>query len=96
MLSEHPQDDFVLYAIAQEYLNKEQFDNAIIYFSKLKQKNPNYVGLYYHFAHALAEMGNHKEAFKIYDEGIAIATQSGDTHTLSELKNAKMNLELDL
>jgi len=37
-----------------------------------------------------------KKALNIYEEGIIVARQLNDTHALSELKNAKMNLEIEM
>jgi hypothetical protein len=36
-----------------------------------------------------------KKALNIYSRGIEIAKQQDDRHALSELQNAKMNLEIE-
>lgn len=93
---EDPTDDFVIYAIGQEYLKSDDFARAIIYFEKLKKQNPEYVGLYYHLAAAYSEMGEISVAVQAYEEGIIIAQNLNDLHSLAELQNAKLNLELEL
>ena len=47
-LEESPGDAFLLFAIAQEHLRKENDVEAKRYFLQLKQEHPEYVGLYYH------------------------------------------------
>ncbi len=96
MLKEDPNDEFLLFAIAQEYTKLEQLETAIDHYNQLKNMNPEYVGLYYHLAAAYAELELVKEAARTYEEGILIAQKLGDQHALSELMNAKMNFELEM
>lgn len=96
MHQEDATDEFVIYAIGQEYLKLEKFEQAIEYFELLKSINPQYVGLYYHLAAAHVGREDFVNALKIYDDGIRIATHIKDLHALSELKNAKLNLEMEL
>ena len=96
MYKDDEKDEFVIYALAQEYLKASKFDLSIDYFSRLKSINPNYVGLYYHLAAAYVASEDTKAALSTYEEGIRIATEIQDLHALSELKNAKLNLEMEL
>lgn len=96
MLEGSPTDEFILYALAKEYMNSENGDTALKYFLLLKEQNPRYVGMYFHLARLYIELENTEAAHRTYDEGIALATELGDLHALGELKNAKMNFELDL
>lgn len=96
MYSKDPTDQFVIYALAQEYLKSEEYKESISYFDLLKSINPDYVGLYYHLAAAHAALEDIEKAMAVYEEGIHIATQLKDLHALSELKNAKLNLEMGL
>jgi len=43
----------------------------------------------------VARTGRKEEALALYDEGIRRARAAGDQHTLSELQNARMNLEIE-
>lgn len=96
LLEEDPDDEFVIYALAQESIKLESWDNALEYFLKLKKLNANYVGLYYHLGGLYAELEEKENALKTYKEGIEVAKKLGDHHALSELMNAKTNLELGL
>lgn len=89
-------DSFVLFAIAKEYEYLEKLEYAINSFESLKSVDANYVGLYFHLAALYQKVDNFEAAMQTYDEGIAIAKKLPDFHALSELVNAKQNLELEL
>jgi len=96
LLREDDKDSFVRYALAQEYLKLNQSEEAIVHFEALKTNDPAYVGLYYHLAAAYEQQKSINKALITYTEGISIAKQLGDQHALSELMNAKMNLEIEM
>jgi len=95
MLETEPESSFLLFALAKEYEKEGEQNLTIETFEKLRTLDPNYVGLYYHLAFAYHEV-NPEMALKIYEAGIQIAQNQNDLHALSELKNAKMNFELEL
>jgi len=94
--SADPADDFVLYALAQEYSKMGDLDTALSHYLLLKENSPDYVGLYYHLAAVYQELDDDENAMKTYDEGIRVANKLKDLHALGELKSAKTNLELGL
>ena len=96
LLEDDPEDEFVNFAIAQEYKKTGNLELAIQYFLKLKSINENYVGLYYHLADSYVRIDDEINALQTYDEGIMIAQRMNDLHALGELKNAKINYELEL
>lgn len=96
LLKEDPKDEFVLYAIAQEYVKLEQPEEALVYFLRLKETNNEYIGLYYHLAALYTDLDEPVKAKETYDEGITIAKSLGDHHALSELMNARTNFELGI
>ncbi len=96
LLQEDEKDEFVLYALAQEYLKLDQPMEALAHFLKLKKYNEQYVGLYYHLAALYIELGEDDNAMNTFNEGIAIAKALGDQHALGELMNARTNLELGI
>ena len=96
LLNEDPDDGFLIFAIAKEYEGMENNEKAIAYLNELKEKQADYVGLYYHLAALYVKEEEEEKAMEIYDEGIKIAEKLKDLHALSELKSAKLNLELEM
>ncbi len=94
-LEASPEDPFINFAIAKEHEGLGNEDKALSFYKKLTEQSPDYVGTYYHYAKLLGERGEESEAFVIYDKGITVAQKLGDQHALSELKNARLNLELE-
>ena len=48
MLAKSPNDSFTLFAIAKEYEGLGKADQALDFYLTLREKDPDYVGLYYH------------------------------------------------
>lgn len=96
MLKDDPQNSFLLFALAKEYEGEAEWKDAIKQYTVLMNADPDYVGLYYHLAKAHEEIEQTEDAIAAYDAGIAVATRLSDLHALSELKGARMNLELEL
>lgn len=97
-LETSPNDPFILYAIATEYAKQKQFDKALAYFQELVDKQPAYVGTYYHFGKLYEVMGKEDEAVDIYRKGMQVATQANDLHALAELQavyNTILGIEPD-
>ena len=88
-----PTDSFVTYSLAQEYLKIDDTEKAIEIFESLKQSDPSYVGLYYHYGKALESLERLDEAHSIYTVGIQECQKVGDKHALGELNGAMMLLE---
>jgi len=95
-LKDNPSDPFLLFAIAKEYEKMDQIENAMNGYLKLKEVKPDYIGLYYHLGKIYETVSKDIKALEIYKEGIELAKTIGDFHSLSELNNAKMNLEIQL
>ena len=96
MIEEDPKDEFVMFALAQEYDKLGLLEQSVKWYNQLKTVNPDYVGLYYHLASVYAELEKEEEAVETYNIGIEIAKKLNDQHALSELQNAKLNYELEL
>lgn len=91
---QNPDDPFVIYALALEYVN---VDVALAkkYFSVLLNKHPDYLATYYHAAALFSDMDEREQAEEIYKKGIALARKSDDAHALKELQNAYTNFLYD-
>lgn len=94
-LAENPQDDFLNYALAQEYIGLGDDAQAEAIFLNLLEWHPNYVATYYHLGKLLERKGNIEEAKQRYTQGIEIAKKANDRHSLSELQSAFLELEYD-
>lgn len=96
MLKASPTDEFLHFAIAKEYEKLDDLTLAEEYFLKLKELNIEYIGLYYHLAKLYEKQEKTELAIATYNDGITIGKKLNEFHALSELMNAKNNLELDL
>lgn len=88
-------DIFVQYALAKELESMGDTTNALYHYRDLLEKDPAYVGAYYHLGKLYELLHENKEAMQVYQKGIAMCRLQGDAHALSELLNAKNNLEME-
>lgn len=87
-----PEDPFILYGIALEYLNLDE-QKAKEKFDLLLNKFPDYLPTYYHAAKLYEELSQNDKAEELYTKGIEISKIQKNTHTQRELQNA-LNLLL--
>jgi len=95
-LEEDPDDSFVRFALAKEYEKEGTLKKALDTYKELQQKDPDYIGLYYHLAAVQVQLNQLTKAIETYDLGIALAKKQADFHALSELHTARTNLSIDL
>ena len=93
-LEDDPQDPFLLYALAMEYVKTDQ-QEARFYYHKLLDEHSEYVPTYYHAAAFFAHTGEEEKAEATYQKGIEMARKAGDTHALRELQNAYTNWQFE-
>lgn len=93
MLDASPNDAFLLFAVAKEYEKSNDLPTALVFYRRLQETDPQYVGLYYHLGKLLEALERPSEALEAYDTGISIAQQLGDRHAWSELAAARMELD---
>ena len=93
-LEDDPNDPFLLYALATEYV-KEAPQTALTYFEQLLQDHPDYVPTYYHAAALYAELDLQDKAEETYQTGIQKAQLAGDSHALRELQTAYTNWQFE-
>ena len=96
LLAESPDDAFLLYALATEWVQAGELERAAEAFADLRARHPGYVGLYYHYGATLLQLGRATEADAVFAEGIAQAAAAHDQHALAELRNIRLNAALDL
>ena len=96
LIEEDPKEAFNYYALALEYRKLDQAEKAENKFSFLVEFHPDFLATYYHYADLLVYTEEFEKAMQLYEQGIKKAQEQNDQHTLSELKNAKLNLELEM
>ena len=79
----------------KNFIKTGQISLAIDGLENLISIHPDYVGAYYHLAEFYKAEELYDKALNIYESGMTIAQKVGDLHALGELKNAKLNLELE-
>ena len=94
-LKDSPNDPFLHYALAQEWNKLGDIQLALEKYEYLIKEHPNYVATYYHLGKLLQEKGEKENALEMYSQGIQVAQQVGEQHSLSELQSAKLELEFD-
>ena len=81
-----PDDPFLTYALAQEYVKADRTLEGLMMFEHLVNAHPDYVPTYYHYASVLYGLGNRNEAIRLIEKGITTGTAAGDHHAVSEMK----------
>lgn len=88
-LKQDPQDPFIIYGIATEYLSIEPL-KAKEYFEKLLKEHPDYLATYYHAAQLYVDLGEVDLAKATYEKGIEFA-KGQDAKAHRELQSAYNN-----
>ena len=84
-LEAEPNDPFLKYALATEYLRLDNAGEALKFYLDLVKNHEDYVGTYYHLGKFYESKGEPEQALEIYEKGIAVAKKIKDQHALSEL-----------
>jgi Tfp pilus assembly protein PilF len=91
-LQKQPNDSFLQHALALEFVKQENDEEAENLFQNILEKEPDYVGSYYHLGKLLERNGRTDEAISTYEKGMAIAKSAGDQHAYNELQGAYEDL----
>lgn len=81
-------DSFVQHALALEYIKLGNDKEGQKLFEAILERDPAYVGTYYHLARLLERNGDEQAAIKVYERGMEEAKKAGDNHTYGELRGA--------
>lgn len=87
-LDQNPTDSFLKHALALEFIKIGDDAQARSLFEDILQREPNYIGSYYHLAKLLERNDQTDEAIKVYEKGMAEAKKAGENHAFGELKGA--------
>lgn len=85
MLAAEPDDSFLRYGLAMEYVSAGADEDAVRQFLELTRRDPEYVPVYLQTGQALIRLGRDEEASAILKTGIAVATRKGDEHAAGEM-----------
>ena len=85
MLAEEPNDPFLRYGLAMEFVSEGNDDEAVRCFHELLDSAPHYVPGYLQAAQALVRLGRSEEASAVFRRGIATARNQGDHHAAEEM-----------
>lgn len=85
-IKNEPNDEFLKYALATEYLRLNQTDKALEYYQDLVTNHPAYVGTYYHLGKLYEALDRKQEAISTYETGMKVARDKRDNHAFSELQ----------
>lgn len=91
-LAGSPKDSFLLFALAKEYENLGQNQEAMDRYQELLEADPSYVGLYYHLGKLHEQQAAFQQAWDTFTAGMEVAKKAGDQHALSELAGARLQL----
>jgi tetratricopeptide (TPR) repeat protein len=87
-LNVSPGDSFLQHALALEYVKIANDTDAKKLFESILEKEPGYVGSYYHLGKLLERTGDNEAAIKVYEKGMEVAKAAKDNHSYSELQGA--------
>jgi Tfp pilus assembly protein PilF len=93
LLKADPNDSFIRYGIAMEYAKQGNHAQAIAEFAELIRRDPKYVPAYFMGGRAYAQNGDVEGARGMYQRGVQVAQQVGDTHAAGEIAEALAMLE---
>jgi lipoprotein NlpI len=93
--NEEPNDPFNIYGLAIEY-QKYDVNKSKELFDLLLSEFEEYLATYYISGKLYEELGLDEEAIAIFKKGISVAHAQNNTKTENELKNAMINLEIEM
>lgn len=84
----NPKDSFLQHALALEYIKLGDDEQARVLFDEIVNREPGYIGSYYHLAKLQERLGETDKAVQVYKKGMEEAKKAGDNHAYGELKAA--------
>jgi Tfp pilus assembly protein PilF len=91
-LSKSPEDPFLKHALALEWIKLGNESEARKLFLEILERDPSYIGTYYHLARLLERAGETLNAKTWYERGMVASKQAGDKHAYNELQAAYEDL----
>ena len=85
-IKNEPNDEFLKYALATEYLRLNDAEKALLYYEDLVTNHPQYSGTYYHLGKLYEALNRKDDAIKTYEKGMEITKAKRDNHAFNELQ----------
>jgi tetratricopeptide (TPR) repeat protein len=85
-IKNEPEDPFLKYALATEYLRLNETDKALAFYEDLIKNHAGYTGTYYHLGKLYEALGRRQDAINTYETGMKITREKNDHHALSEIR----------
>mgnify|MGYP001557572093 CR=1 FL=1 len=92
LLKISPEDNFLQHALALENIKLGRDSQARNLFEEILNRDPGYIGSYYHLGKLLERNAEPQLALAWYERGIEAAKNAGDQHALQELQAAHEEL----
>jgi tetratricopeptide (TPR) repeat protein len=86
MLDAEPRDTFCLYGVAQEHVKRGAPEEALRWFEKTIEIDPDHAYAWFHKAKVLSGTGRTPEAVAALRQGLAAARRSGDGKAIGEIE----------
>ena len=96
MLKQEEHDSFLQHALALEYIKIGNDHEAKKLFDNILNREPTYLGSYYHLGKLLERIGDTEKAMRVYERGMEVARAANDSHTYNELQGAYEDAEDEL
>jgi Tfp pilus assembly protein PilF len=87
-IKEQPDDLFLRYALAMEYLGMHETQHAKTYFTEVIEKDPGYVPAYYQLGKICEGEKKEQEAIAIFEKGLEAARMKKDVKAVREIQAA--------
>jgi tetratricopeptide (TPR) repeat protein len=81
-LKTNPQDSFLQHALALEYIKLDNDAEAKILFEEILDREPAYIGTYYHLAKLLERNDETDAAIKVYEKGMEEAKKAEEARQI--------------
>ncbi|HTN09008.1 tetratricopeptide repeat protein [Agriterribacter sp.] len=87
-LNDSPNDSFLQHALALEYIKEGKDREARFLFEEILEREPSYIGSYYHLAKLLERNGEIAAALHCYRKGMDAAKAVDNSKVYNELQAA--------
>jgi len=92
LLDLEPNDPFMLYAMATDHAKESEHLEAVSFYERTIEADPDYCYAYYHMARSLEALNRIEEAKIVLDHGLEAAQHTNDAKGISEINSYRTML----